>query len=68
MSSDLATLDIEEQRRIYFRMQEIMAEQLPILPLWTSKVFVAVRNTFGNIKPTALSHELLWNAEEIYVK
>ena len=63
-----ATLDVNEQRAIYFRMQEIMAEQLPILPLWTSKVFVAVRNKFGNIKPSALSHELLWNAEEIFVK
>ena len=63
-----ATLDVGEQRRIYWRMQEIMSEQLPILPLWTSKVFVAVRNRFGNVKPTALSHELLWNVEEIFVK
>ncbi|MGC8740650.1 MAG: ABC transporter substrate-binding protein [Candidatus Sumerlaeaceae bacterium] len=63
-----ATLDVGEQQRIYWRMQEIMAEQLPILPLWTSKVFVAVRNKFGNVKPSALSHELLWNVEEFYVK
>lgn len=63
-----ATLDIEEQRRLYWRMQEIMSEQLPILPLWTSKVFVAVRNKFANVKPSALSHELLWNIEEITLK
>lgn len=63
-----ATLDVAEQQRIYWRMQEIMSEQLPILPLWTSKVFVAVRNKFGNVKPSALSHELLWNIEEFYVK
>lgn len=63
-----ATLDIGKQKEIYHRMQMIMAEQLPVLPLWTMKVYVAVRDGFGNVKPTALSHELLWNADEIYVK
>lgn len=63
-----ATLDVMKQRDVFFRMQAIFAEKCPFLPLWTSKVYVLARNTFGNIKPSPLSHELLWNAEEIYVK
>ncbi|MCX7717210.1 MAG: ABC transporter substrate-binding protein [Candidatus Sumerlaeaceae bacterium] len=63
-----ATLDIKQQRRDFFRIQEIVAEQCPFLPLFTSKVFVAARNKFGNLKPSAMSHELLWNADEIFVR
>ncbi len=63
-----ATLDVTAQRDTFLKMQAILADQCAFLPLWTSKVFVAVRNTYGNLKPSSLTHELLWNVEEIFVK
>ena len=63
-----ATLDIGRQREIFFRMQAIMADQCAFLPLWTSTVYVAARNTLGNVKPSALTHEVLWNADELFFR
>ena len=63
-----ATLDINAQREIFSRMQAIMADQCAFLPLWTSSVFVAARNSIGNLKPTALTHEVLWNVDELFFK
>lgn len=60
-------IDPGKQQEIYFKMQAIFAEHCANLPLWVSKFFMASRNTFGNIKPTALI-DLFWNADEIYVK
>lgn len=64
----IQSLDLAQQKKIYWRMQEIFSEHLPGLPTWTGKTFVAVRNNFGNIKPSAITPELLWNADEIYRK
>jgi peptide/nickel transport system substrate-binding protein len=60
-------LDPFKQQKIYFKMQQIYAEHCANLPLWTSKAFYMARNTFGNIRPSALI-EMFWNAEEFYVK
>src|SRR5690606_10794455 len=64
----VASVDLKKQRENYFRMQEISAEYLPLLPLWHQKEFVPVRNTFGNVRPSILNPYLLWNADEFYVK
>lgn len=60
-------LDFPSQQKIFFRMQELLMENIPTLPLYSSKTFSCVRNTFGNVRPTPFgdSH---WNAEELYVK
>lgn len=65
LCNDFTTeLDLQKQRDIYFRMQEIFAEHCGNLPLWTAKVHVALRNGFGNVKMTATS--TLWNLDEYY--
>lgn len=62
-----AALAPGEQQRIIHRMQEIVAQNVPNFPLFVSKTFHAVRNRFGNLRPSPLT-EVFWNAEEIYVK
>lgn len=64
----VASLKFDDQKKNYGAMQRILSEQLPVLPMWHSRVFVAVSNKYGNIKPTALDPHLLWNADEIFVK
>ncbi|MGI8907447.1 MAG: ABC transporter substrate-binding protein [Candidatus Sumerlaeaceae bacterium] len=63
-----STLDPGFQLKAYHRIQEIHAQQLPTLPLWYPKVFVACSNKYENIKPAATTPELIWNAEEFFVK
>ena len=48
----MTIFDLDERRQVYFRVQEIVAEQLPLIYLTTSKELVAVRNKFINLKPT----------------
>lgn len=61
------TLDPEERRKLYFRWQEIVAEKLPLIFTVNPAALYAIRNKFGNLKPTAYGG-MLHNIEEIYLK
>jgi peptide/nickel transport system substrate-binding protein len=56
-----------EQRKIFFKMQEIVSDNVPYFPTFTGKAFHAIKNRFGNVKPVALG-EIFWNVEELFVK
>lgn len=60
-------LDLKSQQKAVFEMQRIFAENVPMVPLYTMKEYMAVRNKFGNVRPTPFG-ENYWNAEEQYVK
>jgi len=45
--------DFEERRQLYFKWQEIVAENLPFIYLTTPRALVGMRNKFINQKPTA---------------
>lgn len=62
------TLDLQEQRKVYWKMQEIYADHCGSFPLWTSKFFVALRNSFGNAKLSSLSSLGITNLDEMYRK
>jgi peptide/nickel transport system substrate-binding protein len=63
-----ATLELAQQKKTYDRILEIYAEELPVLPLWFPRVYVAYSNKFDNVKPSIISPEIIWNADEIFVK
>jgi peptide/nickel transport system substrate-binding protein len=60
-------LDQELRKQIYFRWQEIVAEQLPLIYTVLPASLMAIRNKFGNVEPTAYGG-WLHNLEEIYIK
>ncbi len=60
------TFDPEEQRRIFFRMQEIYAEMQPSIHLFTQESHVATRNGLGNLKPTIIRSSVTHNVDELY--
>ena len=60
-------LDQESRKAIYFRWQEIVAEQLPVIYTVLPAGLMAIHNKLGNINPTAYGG-WLHNLEEIYVK
>jgi peptide/nickel transport system substrate-binding protein len=56
-----------KRKRLYDEWQTIVSEKLPLIYTTSSTVMTAVRNKFGNLKPTAYGGTL-HNIEEIYIK
>ncbi|MCM8814564.1 MAG: ABC transporter substrate-binding protein [Candidatus Omnitrophica bacterium] len=59
-------LDPDKRRQLYYRWQEIFCENQPMIFTATSDVIYAVRDKFGNLKPTVYGG-LFHNIEEIYI-
>lgn len=60
-------LNRKKRRDLYWRWQEIVAEQLPFIYLVQPANIFAVRNKFGNLNPTPYGGAF-HNLEEIYIK
>jgi ABC-type transport system substrate-binding protein len=62
----MTTLDVKERKRLYDRVQELVAENLPIVCLVSPNVLVGAQKGLGNFRPTVLDHHALWNVEELF--
>ena len=54
------------RKRLYDRVQQIVAEELPIICLASPDILVGARAGLGNFRPAILDHYVLSNAEELY--
>ena len=69
MNAQLKTLDFAERKKFFDEVQQILAEQVPMIYTTTPFSYAAVRNDLGNLRPTVLSsYRVTWNAEELYFK
>jgi peptide/nickel transport system substrate-binding protein len=69
MDAQMKTLDSAERKKDFDEVQEILAEQVPLIYTVTPFYYAAIRSDIGNIRPTALSYyRVTWNAEELYFK
>lgn len=66
MAQQLTTVDATKRKALYDRVQAIVAEQLPLIPLVSPNLVVGVSRGLGNIRPAVLDHYVLWNADELY--
>jgi peptide/nickel transport system substrate-binding protein len=66
MRRQLVTRDPQERKRLYDRVQALVAESLPLIPLVSPNVLVATREGLGNFRPAILDHHVLWNADELF--
>src|SRR5262245_15353081 len=58
-----------ERRRALFReIQQILSEQLPVIPIVARHVPTAANQRVGNCRPSAIVPFSLWNAEELFVR
>lgn len=58
----------EDRKRLIDRVQELMAEQLPAVPLVAPHLLAGANSRIGNLRPGILQSHLLWNADELYWK
>jgi hypothetical protein len=47
-------------------VQELVAENLPVIPLVSPNLLVGAKEGLGNFRPAILDHHVLWNADELY--
>jgi peptide/nickel transport system substrate-binding protein len=69
MDAQIKTLDYAERKKDYDEVQEILAEQQPMIFTVTPMYYAAIRSDIGNLRASALSsYRATWNAEELYFK
>jgi peptide/nickel transport system substrate-binding protein len=66
MRRQLTTLDPAARKRLYDRVQELVAQHLPFIFLVSPNVLVGADRGLGNFRPAILDHHTLWNVEELF--
>ena len=66
MQEQIKTRDAGRRKRLYDRVQQLVAENLPIISLVSPNVLVGATTGLGNFRPTVLDHPALWNVEELF--
>jgi peptide/nickel transport system substrate-binding protein len=68
MQKQLVTMDYAKRKRLYDRVQEIVAEDLPVICLVSPNILVGAANRVGNFRPGILVPYALWNVEQLYIQ
>jgi peptide/nickel transport system substrate-binding protein len=67
MEKQLSTLEPQARKRLYDRVQEIIAETLPVISLVSPNVLVGAKDNLANFKPAALDPHTLWDSAELFL-
>ena len=65
MRLQLVTMGHDERKTLYDRVQQLVAENLPIIPLVAPHVVVGAKDALEDFRPAILAPYVLWNAEEL---
>ncbi len=68
MRQQLETLNVAARKKLYDRVQQLVAENLPLICLISPHVLVAAKSSLGNFQPAVLPDYALWNADLLYFK
>jgi peptide/nickel transport system substrate-binding protein len=66
LERQLTAKRFEERKRLYDRVQQIVAENQPMVFLASPHLLVGAKNGLGNFRPAVLDHYALWNVEELF--
>jgi len=66
MRRQLTTLDPTARKKLYDKVQELVAQQLPFIFLVSPNVLVGADKALGNFRPAVLDPHTLWNVEELF--
>ncbi len=58
------TVDVGERRDLLFRAQEIVARDVPVIPLYNRTIVSAFPRSLRNVKPNPTNAGLFWNVHE----
>ncbi len=66
MQKQQVTLNHQQRKKLYDRIQEIEAEELPMIYLASPNILVGAREDLGNFHPAVIEQYTFWNAEELF--
>jgi peptide/nickel transport system substrate-binding protein len=68
MQQQLITMDYTKRKRLYDRVQEIVASNLPVICLASPNILVGASARVGNFRPAIMDPYTLWNIDQLYVR
>jgi peptide/nickel transport system substrate-binding protein len=66
MQKQLVTLNYPQRKKIYDRVQEVLAQQLPVVYLASPDILAGAQEDLGNFHPAVIEQYTFWNAEELF--
>ena len=66
MQLQTSVLSYRKRKKIYDRVQQLVAQYDPVICLVSPNVLVGYKNSLGGAKPAVLRNHMLWNAEQIF--
>ena len=66
MRKQIVARSFSDRKLMYDRVQELLMDYLPLIPLVSPHVLAGARKDLGNFRPALLDHYTLWNIEELY--
>jgi peptide/nickel transport system substrate-binding protein len=67
MKEQVSAVQFAQRKKLYDRVQEIEAQELPIICLVTPNLLVGAKVGIGNFKPVVLDPHTLWNSDELFL-
>jgi peptide/nickel transport system substrate-binding protein len=67
MEQQQVTLDSSKRKRMYDRVQEIVAEELPVICLVGPDILVGASDRVRNLEPAIMDPYTLWNIDQLYI-
>jgi peptide/nickel transport system substrate-binding protein len=68
MEQQLVTPGYEQRKKLYDRVQEILAENQPMIFLASPDILVGAKNSLANLHPAVLEPYVLWNVDQLYFR
>lgn len=68
MQRQMDAASFEQRKKLFDRVQEILAEYQPMIFLASPDILTGAKNTVGAFHPAVLEPYLLWNVEQLYVR
>ena len=63
---DWRAIHPSERKQIYDKVQQLLADNVPLVFLASPHVVVAARKWVGNFRPAVMADSTLWNVAELF--
>jgi peptide/nickel transport system substrate-binding protein len=65
MRRQMITRPYSARKRLFDRVQELVAQEAPLIPLVSPNILVGAQKSLRNFRPALLDHYALWNIDEL---
>lgn len=57
----------EKRKAMFYEIQDIMADEMPVIPIMSRHIVSAANTRIGNYAPSSILPYSLWNAEKLFI-